>query len=448
MNEELRKIKKIYGEEMMHMCRIMFPTILEEEGLLLSILEANLAPTHSLAKDIIEKELYTEFENWINSFLNYNEEIFVKTNKTPFELMQEKGYTLYECHSETDIHKFKKYYAPQEVLCTFRGGRLNNNYVFFAVKEGAESLRREDFEKPDREDDYGRSVISIQFRKGKYNQLSIKNRYNHSVKNPDATFANNLEKINPGLTYSFISCYNLRLNPPNRHAEFLTQKLSYIQGKDGKYYRYNVGILDTYFCENNIIVLVANKIVKKYNQKRERYLLADEYIIDREGKRIFKYDEGSDSFLKTISDLGIISGIDVTNMETNKLITIHFESGASLKIGIDKHGSIIFYENNYVETIEASFLVYNTKLQVIRLQNVRRILPWFCYRNDCLTEIDVPKVKYIATGFLPKNTTLKTLSVPNLEILGGMFLAANPNISCAEILEQIRKRNIELLKKL
>ena len=51
MNEELRKIKKIYGEEMMHMCRMMFPTILEEEGLLLSILEANLAPTHSLAKD-------------------------------------------------------------------------------------------------------------------------------------------------------------------------------------------------------------------------------------------------------------------------------------------------------------------------------------------------------------------------------------------------------------
>ena len=52
MNSELKKIKKIYGEETMHLCRSLFPTILEHEGLLLSILEEHFAPTKFLAAEI------------------------------------------------------------------------------------------------------------------------------------------------------------------------------------------------------------------------------------------------------------------------------------------------------------------------------------------------------------------------------------------------------------
>ena len=58
MSKELNQIKKIYGEEMMHLCRELFPTILEQEGLLLSILKNNIAPTHSFATDI-KKITYT-----------------------------------------------------------------------------------------------------------------------------------------------------------------------------------------------------------------------------------------------------------------------------------------------------------------------------------------------------------------------------------------------------
>ena len=67
--KELNRIKKIYGEEMMRLCRELFPSILEKEGLLLSILEENLAPTHSFASDIRENELEEEFKNWIYSFI-------------------------------------------------------------------------------------------------------------------------------------------------------------------------------------------------------------------------------------------------------------------------------------------------------------------------------------------------------------------------------------------
>lgn len=45
MNNELKQIKKIYGEDTMHLCRNLFPSILEHEGLLLSILKEHFAPT-------------------------------------------------------------------------------------------------------------------------------------------------------------------------------------------------------------------------------------------------------------------------------------------------------------------------------------------------------------------------------------------------------------------
>lgn len=82
---------------------------------------------------------------------------------------------------------------------------------FFAVKKNADEIKRENFTNPQRQDEYGTSVISIQFSKGTINDLSIKNRYNHSVNNPDATFSNNLENIKPGLTNSFEQHYGLNI---------------------------------------------------------------------------------------------------------------------------------------------------------------------------------------------------------------------------------------------
>ena len=37
--DDLKLIKKYYGENMMHLCRTLFPTILETKGLLFSLLE-------------------------------------------------------------------------------------------------------------------------------------------------------------------------------------------------------------------------------------------------------------------------------------------------------------------------------------------------------------------------------------------------------------------------
>lgn len=44
MNYDLKKIKKYYGEQMMHLCRELFPTILDEEGTLSRIMLDHFAP--------------------------------------------------------------------------------------------------------------------------------------------------------------------------------------------------------------------------------------------------------------------------------------------------------------------------------------------------------------------------------------------------------------------
>ena len=111
MNNELKQIKKLYGEDMMHFCRSKFPRILEHEGELLRILTENIAPTKSLYKDITGNNYENDFVNWIKSFVDYEVIDLPETDKTPFELLEEAGYILYECHSEEEVQKFRHYYS-------------------------------------------------------------------------------------------------------------------------------------------------------------------------------------------------------------------------------------------------------------------------------------------------------------------------------------------------
>ena len=240
---ELKKIKKKYGEKFMHMCRELFPTILEEEGALLSILGRKFANnSRTLYEDIHNNDLEENFKDFIYKIFDDNkslEEQDVMPGKTPYELLDEAGYTLYECKTEEDIQKFKKYYKKGEALCTFNGGRLDSCVVFFAVKKDADEIKREDFTNPKREDEYGTSVMSIQFSRGGLCTVSIKNRYNHTVNNPDATYGNDLDKIIMGLSESFKKLLAERgLQLTTRNIEKF-EIPGYVVAEDGKYSKYN-----------------------------------------------------------------------------------------------------------------------------------------------------------------------------------------------------------------
>ena len=212
--DDLKLIKRHYGEDMMKLCRELFPSLLESPGLLYKVLSSCYAPSKLLYRDIKKKSYKNEFRIIIlqkayDKIANGE----ASNGKTPQELLDEAGYILYECKTNEDIEKFKKYYAPGEDLCTFDDARrINSHHIFFAVKKNVDEIKRENFPFPKREDEYGTSVISIQFTRKKPNTVSIKNRYNHTVHNPDATFGNNLENIIPGLTESFEKYYGLIVN--------------------------------------------------------------------------------------------------------------------------------------------------------------------------------------------------------------------------------------------
>ena len=320
IKDDLFVIKEKYGENMMHLCRNLFSTILETPGLLSSLMLNNFEPSRFLYNDIMTLGLKYDFANYIKSLSEpiSNELLYFNIKRKPSDLLAEAGYTLYECKNEEDIQLFKKYYAKEEELCTFNGGRLKRCLVFFAVHKDVDNIRREDFKQPERQDRYGTSVLSIQFTRSNNSIISIKNRYNHTVDNPDATFSNNLDNIIPGLTGSFSRYYNLNLSNSRKKLEIP----GYIMANNGKYYKYNYEINNIYYGPNNIII-DNFEVIDKYREN-EKYLIIDYFVIDLINKKIELYDNSvRDCFCDELKDIKKINIIK--NKSTlNKTIEIFY----------------------------------------------------------------------------------------------------------------------------
>ena len=421
MNKDLKIIKKKYGENMMHLCRELFPTILEKEGILSQVILDSFEASHELYNDLISNNLVVAFENYIYERLDYKIDKIVKITKTPKELLSEAGYDLYECHTENEIQEFKKYYSPGEELCTFRGGRLENCYVFFAVKKNIEEIKRANFHNPDRQDLYGTSVLSIQFTRDDAHYLSIKNRYNHTVVNPDATFSNNLDNIIPGLTDSFEKCYGMAQKCNSNNFEIP----NYVCVGE-KYYKYNYEIDNIYYCPNNIII--DNYEVKRLDKRK--YILLDYYILDFQNKEIKSY-QPIDSFPSTI---GKITKIEVEKDEEEKRIKIETVYG-SVFISLDKNNNIIYYQNDTVKKISDNFMRYNVTLSNLKLPQAQIIENSFLYHNKALKVIELPECREIGNYFLKNNTSIKNVYLPKAQVIEDYFLHYNEALEVIELPE-------------
>lgn len=428
VSNELKRIKKLYGERFMHLCRELFPTILEQEGTLLEILESNFAKnSNTLYDDITKANLYEEFKNFIFSKVDVEKEkIEIIKPETPYEILEKAGYQLYECHNENEIQSFKKYYAKGEELCTFHGGRLNRCVVFFAIKEDAEELKREDFDKPQREDEYGTSVLGIQFSKIGKCTVSIKSRYNHTVNNPDATYGNDLDRIAPGLTQSFTDLLlerDLDLNNTNVEAFEIP---GYVVANDGRYYKYNMEIDGIYYCPGNIIINNGN-VVKL---EPEKQVLMDYFILDKENKTIRLFDKRlEDSFLDGVQD---IEKIEMENDSQNKgtrVITIHSRQQASpIIIKIDGTNQITYYENNELTVVGDNFLGGNQNISQINIPNIEEIGDSFLEFNKRLQKFEAKKLHVVGSEFLGRNSDLDEIAVPMLRKAGNGFLGENKRL--------------------
>ncbi len=426
---------------MAHFCRDYFPSLLETKGLLPSLLLGKFEPSKSLFYDIVEYSLEEQFKNFIYSLVNVETEKEEKTTKSPEELMAIAGYDLYECKTESDIQSFRKYYHEGEELCTFRGGRLNSCYVFFAVKRDVASIRRENFKNPKREDRYGTSVISIQFARNSTHLLSIKNRYNHRVSNPDATFSNNLDNIISGLTKSFEDYYGMK--QIIKHSNF--EIPNYVFAGDARYYKYNFEINLFYYCPNNRIV----DTMKVHRFDSSKYILLDYFILDLVNKKIYVYDSYiKDSFPDTI---GEIEKTSVLKTDYGKEIRIINTKKDLIIIKIDKNNRIIGYINENIEKIGYNFFRCSLNLQELILPSVKEIGDCFLVNNQVLQVLNLENVRRIGNFFLFSNRNLQELNLPNVRKIGNRALFENENellIHAPNLLEVDPRQNKLILFKI
>ncbi len=120
----------------------------------------------------------------------------------PIKLLKKAGYDAFVADTEEKKNSIAHLYAPGEEICTLKDPERHQTYfIIHAIKKGADKLNRRDFTRPNRQDEYGTSVISIQILKtGGF--ISIKNRYNHTVPFCDNTFDSNPDNIIKGLSHA------------------------------------------------------------------------------------------------------------------------------------------------------------------------------------------------------------------------------------------------------
>ena len=444
LNKDLKYIKKKYGEKMMHYCRECFPTILNVPGKLVEILNTHFyCVRDSLYIDIVNNHKEEEFNDYIYSRAGLKNEYDIKNvSKTPKELLNDVGYDFYECKSVEDIMNFKKYFASKEDLCTFWSpdSRLKRFFVFFAVKKNVLDIKREDFLIPDRQDEYGTSVISIQFTRDKNNHLSIKNRYNEVVNNPDSTFDNNLDNIVPGLTMSFYKAYGIR-EIYDENSEF--QMENYISVNE-EYFKFNYKLNDIYYCTNNIIAL--NGKVIKYDP--EKYIIMDYFIIDLVNKKVDLFDNKlRDSFSEVI---GKIKNIEIVRGEKDKKVYITNEEDNIFELTLSFDNKLIGIKNNMIDKLPNRFLISGEYLKNMEFSNVREIGNDVLYANTDLEYLNLSKAEVIGNYFLANNIKLtnidlnktimigESINFDSLQRVGNSFMFSNkglssiviPNLSC------------------
>ena len=216
-------------------------------------------------------------------------EVEEKVDLSWTELLDKAGYNAVLCTTEEQVNSFKKYYATSkdlkklfnidrekgEVLCTFNDvpGRLQAYHIIWATKKDIESIQRKDFPNPEREDLYGTSCMSIQIAK-KGGFISIKNRYNHTVANPDNTYGNNPDNIIHGLGAALQRDLNVKFSLKFACPEGFTVC-------NNKYIKVNYEVNGVYVSEH---CYVANGELHEINQDYE--VIADYFLINFKDKTV------------------------------------------------------------------------------------------------------------------------------------------------------------------
>ena len=366
----------------------------------------------------------------IREFYKTQQESPYHTDKNPLELLNDAGYDAFVVDSLKKQNSIKKYFRPGEELCTFKDPhRHENYYMIHAVKRDVKNIKPAT--KPERDDEYGTSVISIQIAKtGGF--ISIKNRYNHTVMNPDATFNNNPDKIIHGLTDSlkkfFHVDFNTSENPLPDNFRMVNDQLV----------RYNYETNNIYFGSDYYF---SGSEITKLNKDYE--VMLDYFILDKRSGKVScvindRFDCERSVFNKVFQNKKILVKRD---KEHSQIFAddVHIATVCDGKIiklnlpGIDVIGDYFLSNNQALTSIELPnatkigdcFLESNQALTSINLPNATKIGDNFLRYDKVLTSIKLPNATKIGYDFLEYNEALTSIELPNATIIGDCFLESN-----------------------
>jgi len=436
MDGELKKIKKVYGEDFAKLCRELFPEILQEEdGLILRVLKEKFEPNFDLYNEV--KEKVDRFQYFIyNEAKKVKEDIKCSIKKVPqysfeeFILYPEDGFTTDE-KEKYYLYNNKidnVFYCPGNII-------IKNGKVTKIDKDRYEMWEYFVYDKQNRKI---RSLVD---------DPSLENSFVDefkNLKNIEFIEQENSRKVivykNDGNQFSFV------LDNRNRIIEYHN---SYIEEIKDNFLKYNreLKVLDLPNVKK-----VGNCCIALNQQLHELNLEKVEEIGNQFACFNFKLEslnlpnvrvignyvlDGKFS-LGEIKDLGIYmiisSRIKSVFLPKVEKIGNYFSVGNSKElncpnlkyIGNDFSGSSLeklLLEN--LEYVGDDFIPYNYDLKELSLPNVIIVGKNFCYGNTDLKVLNMPKLKQVGDYFLKCNKTIKHLRLESLEKAGNGFFAEN-----------------------
>ena len=345
----------------------------------------------------------------------------------PITLLDKAGYDAYYVTNLEEQNAIQKYYAKGEELCTFRDPhRFEKYHIVNAVRKDVDQIRREDFEGHEqREDKYGTSVLSIQILKeGGF--ISIKNRYNHTVDNPDNTLGSNPDRIILGLSNALRHHFG---------TDFSAQKATLPNG-----YTFINGQIIRYNYEQNNIYFGSNFYIKdgEVHHLKDHEIMMDSYIFDMRTKTLSYPDQENDSeadtafkeaFLKEIEGHKVILKKDKDGQHLFIRKEGEKDPAKDVEILTVKDGAITALNLPTTTRIGDFFLMNNRELKSFSAPNLKKVGTHFLSSNDRLDTLDIPLLEEVKDDFLRTNRNLRSLNLPNLKTVGDNFLTLNYHLT-------------------
>ncbi|MDR0397780.1 MAG: hypothetical protein LBH36_01170 [Candidatus Nomurabacteria bacterium] len=268
--------------------------------------------------------------------------------KNPYELARNVGYELLgPFDSAKEMKRFKTDYRHGERICTFNDpeGRLKAYHILWLRHQNADNIppadeltaqnlteewqqylrtiNRYDQDsdtynlqdlKPEREDPYGRSSMSVQIGRQSNNHVSIKNRYNHTVNSPDATLSNNLDNLTSELR---LAVYSLVGRKDLMKAGGVNLANNYVTDNNGGIHRYYIEKDNVYYGWYEKIA--AGEVTSL--PENEYYRLSPMFYVKRNGGQLVDLSLKSEE--KTRYTIEQTEGVyEMIDQETGEVLAV------------------------------------------------------------------------------------------------------------------------------